>query len=152
MILAFSLGVSSGCYSYVPVSSTPASGSVVSLHINDVGRVALGRTIGPAVERIEGKVESATDSAYVLRMQSVTHFNGQQASWTGERVVVEREFVTNSATRIFSRSKTAGAIAGGAAALVAFIATRALLGSGNEPGDPDNGGGPPTDAFRLPWK
>jgi hypothetical protein len=149
MPLSFCLGSASGCYSYVPVSSAPASGSVVSLQLNDNGRVALGQTLGPTVESIEGAVEASSDSDYVLRMQSVTFFNGQKSAWTGERVVVGRQFVSNTSRRQFSNSKTTLAIVGGVGAVLAFIASRGLLGSGNSPTDP-GGGGPPTGSMRSP--
>src|SRR5258705_13325777 len=88
MLLSFCLGIANGCYSYVPVASTPAPGSVLSLQLNDSGRVALGKTLGPTVDKLEGAVESASDSAYTLKMQSVTFFNGQTSDWTGESVSV----------------------------------------------------------------
>jgi hypothetical protein len=147
MLLSFCLGVANGCYSYVPVASAPTSG-VISLLLTDTGRVALGGTLGPTVEKIEGAVESSTDSAYVLRMQSVTFFNGQKAGWTGERVVVGKQYVTNPSKREFSTSKTTLAVFGGVGAVIAFIATRGLLGSGNPDGGPD-GGGPPTGSIRI---
>ena len=150
MLLSFCLGVANGCYTYVPVASAPPSGSVLSLQLNDTGRVALGQTLGPTVEKIEGAVESASDSEYVLRMQSVTFFNGQKSGWTGERVVVGKRFVMNTNRREFSNSRTTLAIVAGVGAVVAFMATRGLLGSGNTDTDP-GGGGPPTGSLRFLW-
>jgi hypothetical protein len=150
MVLSFCLGVANGCYTYVPVASAPPSGSVLSLQLNDTGRVALGQTLGPTVEKIEGAVESSSDSEYVLRMQSVTFFNGQKSGWTGERVAVGKRFVMNTERREFSSSKTTLAVVVGVGAVVAFMATRGLLGSGN-PDTDSGGGGPPTGSLRLPW-
>jgi hypothetical protein len=150
MLLSFCLGVANGCYEYVPVASAPPSGSVVSLQLTDTGRVALGQTLGPTVEKIEGAVESSSDSAYVLRMQSVTFFNGQKSGWRGERVIVGKRFVTNPSLHEFSNSRTTLAIVVGVGAVLAFIATRGLLGSGNTDTDP-GGGGPPTGSFRSLW-
>jgi hypothetical protein len=151
MLLSFCLGVTNGCYSYVPVASAPPSGSVLSLQLNDTGRVALGPTLGPTVEKIQGAVESSSDSAYVLRMQSVTFFNGQSSGWTGERVVVGKRFVSNTNLREFSSSKTTLAVVVGVGAVVAFVLTRGLLGKG-DPGSDPGGGGPPTGSLRsAPW-
>lgn len=150
MLLSFCLGVANGCYSYVPVASAPPPGSVLSLQLNDTGRVVLGQTLGPTVDRLEGAVESSSDSEYVLRMQSVTFFNGQRSGWTGERVVVGKRFVTNTNMREFSSSKTTLAVVAGVGAVVAFVLTRGLLGSGNPDTDP-GGGGPPTGSLRAPW-
>lgn len=147
MLLSFCLGVANGCYSYIPVASAPTSG-VVSLLLTDSGRVALGRTLGPTVEKIEGAVETSTDTAYVLRMQSVTFFNGQRAGWTGERVVIGKQYVTNPSKREFSTGKTTLAVVGGVGAVIAFVLTRGLIGSGNSDGDP-GGGGPPTGSIRI---
>lgn len=150
MLLSFCLGVTNGCYSYVPVASTPAPGSVLSLQLNDSGRVALGRTLGPTVDKIEGAVESASDSSYVLKMQSVTFFNGQTSNWTGESVAVGKQYVSNTSRRVFSNSRTTLAVLGGVGAVIAFIATRAVIGSGTPDSDP-GGGGPPTGSFRGWW-
>jgi len=147
MLLSFCLGIANGCYSYVPVASTPAPGSVLSLQLNDSGRVALGKTLGPTVDKLEGAVESASDSAYTLKMQSVTFFNGQRSDWTGESVLVGKRYVVNTNRRVFSNSKTTLAVVGAVGAIVAFIATRAVLGSGTPDTDP-GGGGPPTGSFR----
>jgi hypothetical protein len=147
MLLSFCLGVANGCYAYVPVASAPPSGAIISLDLNDTGRVALGKTLGPTVEKIEGAVESSSDSAYVLRMQSVTFFNGQKSGWTGERIVVGRQYVANPSRREFSTSRTTLAVVGGLGAVLAFIASRGLLGNGNPDTDP-GGGGPPTGSFR----
>ena len=151
LLLVFCLGAVDGCYAYTPLESAPPSGSIVSFQLNDPGRVALGQSLGPSVEKIEGAVESATDSSYVLRMQSVTFVNGQTSNWTGERVVVGKQFVMNSRERQFSSSRTTLAVVGGAAAVAAFIVTRGILGSGT-PDTDGQGGGPPTDSFRIPWK
>ena len=150
MLLSFCLGVTNGCYAYVPAASAPPSGSILELQLTDTGRVALGRTLGPTVEKIEGAVESSSDSAYVLRMQSVTFFNGQKSGWTGERVVVGKQYVTNPNRREFSSSRTTLAVVAGVGLVLAFVATRGLLGSGNPDTDP-GGGGPPTGSFRSPW-
>lgn len=146
--LALSLGVVGGCYAYTPMQTAPPPGTVVSFELNDPGRVALGQSIGPSAEKIEGALESATDSSYVLKMQSVTFVNGQQTDWTGEHLVVGRQFVTNLTQRQFSSGRTTLAVLGGIAAAAAFVATRSVLGGGN-PDTDGTGGGPPTDSFRA---
>jgi hypothetical protein len=150
LLLSFCLGVANGCYAYVPVASTPAPGSILSLQLNDNGRAALGTTLGPTVDKVEGSVESASDSSYVLRMKSVTFFNGQTSNWTGESVTVGKQYVNNTNRRVFSNSRTTLAVVGAVGAVVAFIATRGVLGSGT-PDTDGGGGGPPTGSFRGWW-
>jgi hypothetical protein len=131
-----------GCYVYTPLASAPSMGSTVSFALTDAGRVALGRNIGEGARSLEGEVDSTTDSSYVLRVQSVTYINGQYNKWTGERLVVGRQQVTDARQRSVSKSRTALVAAAGVGGLVAFIATRGLLGGGNDSQGPP--GGPPT--------
>lgn len=143
------MGIANGCYVYTPVQPVPVS-ETVSFRVNDAGRVALGQSLGPAVDRIEGVVASVNDSAYVLNMRSVTYFSGDSNAWSGERVEVGKSFVFAPAARRFSRSRTALAIGGGVAAVVGFIVTRALLGKGSPDTEDPGGGGGGTNQLRTP--
>jgi hypothetical protein len=118
------------CYSYAPAASTPAPGATVSLALTDAGRVALGPSIGDAARSLEGVVESVRDSGFALRMRSVSYVNGQTNNWTGERLMVPRQHVTNARERRFSRGRTALVAVGAVGGIIAFIASRNLLGSG----------------------
>jgi hypothetical protein len=130
-----------GCYVYTPLASAPSTGTTVSFALTDAGRLALGRNIGEGAQSLEGEVDSITDSSYVLHVQSVTYINGQHNKWTGERLVVDRQQVTNARQRNFSKSRTAVVAAVSVGGLVAFITTRGLLGGGGE--SQPNPGGPP---------
>jgi hypothetical protein len=121
-----------GCYVYTPLASAPSTGSTVSFTLTDAGRLSLGRSIGEGARSLEGEVDSTTDSTYVLHVQSVTYINGQHNKWTGERLVVGRQQVTDARQRDFSKSRTALVAAATVGGLVAFIATRGLLGGGGE--------------------
>lgn len=143
------MGVANGCYVYTPVQPVPVN-ETVSFRVNDAGRVALGQSLGPSVDRIEGLVASMNDSAYVLNVRSVTYFNGQANPWSGERVVVGKAFVFDPSARRFSKSRTALAIGAGVGAVVGFIVTRALLGRGNPDIEVPGGDGSGTGQFRAP--
>lgn len=139
LILAFLLGVSQGCYVYPPVSTAPAPGQQLRFELNDRGRVGLGESIGNSAERLEGVLLSDSDSAYSVKVVSVTYLNGQSNRWNGESLLVSKAFVRDVKEREFSRSRsflTAAAVVGGA---VLLIITRGLLGSGT----PDTDKGPP---------
>jgi hypothetical protein len=140
--VCFLVGFSSGCYTYTPLVSAPVPGSTVSFIVTDQGRVGLGQSAGPSVDRLEGVVESVNDSAYVLRMKSVTYLNGQTNEWSNEQLVVGKNYVTNPRERKFSRSRTALVSAAAAGAIVSFIWSRGLFGLGSESnrGKTDPGG------------
>jgi hypothetical protein len=125
----------------VPVQTAPIQGQVLSLSLTDAGRVALGPTIGAGAQRLEGVVESVNDSAYVLRMRSVTMINGQIARWTNEQLVVGKQNVGNAKERKFSRTRTAIAAAAAVGSLAVLLASRGLIGGGSESGKGDKGGG-----------
>lgn len=140
-VLAFLLGVSSGCYVYPPVVTTPSPGVELRLDLNDRGRVALGSLIGPAAMKVEGVLRSPPDTAYVLGVTYVTYVQGQSNRWSGEPLTVPKDFVANTTQRTFSTSRTwltAAAVGGGIAAL---IASRGLSGRGSPGPEPGGGGG-----------
>ena len=142
-LLLFLLGFSNGCYVYKPLASAPVPGSVVSFYVTDVGRVGLRESAGASAEKLEGVVESQSDSAYVLRMRSVTYANGQKKQWTGVKLVVAKPFVTNAQERKFSALRTGLVTVGVIGGLVAFIYSRGLFGLGSDSNpkgeDPGNG-------------
>lgn len=146
--LAFLLGVSSGCYVYPPVVTTPSPGSELRLDLNDRGRVALGTLIGPAAVNVEGVLKSPPDTAYVLGVTSVTDFRGQANKWNGEPVTVSKEFVANTTRRTFSKSRTWLTVAMAAAGVAALAVSFGLTGGGTTLPDPGPGGGGGPDAFR----
>jgi hypothetical protein len=137
--LGFVLGVSSGCYVYPPVVTTPSPGAELRLDLNDRGRAALGALIGPSAVNVEGVLQSSPDTAYMLGVTSVTYSRGQTNKWSGEPLTVSKDFVVNTTQRTFSRRRTWLTAAGMAAGVAALIATRDLFGRGSEP--PDGGGG-----------
>ena len=136
-------GFSAGCYSTVPVASTPQPGQVLVMDLTDQGRVTLGPTVGPSVQRIEGLLDSRTDSAYVVKVASVVYLNGTNNRWTNEPLTIQTALVRDVREKRFSRSRTGMLVAGVAAASVAFIASRGLLGLGTP--DRDKGPGDGTE-------
>jgi hypothetical protein len=132
-----------GCYVYTPLESVTTSSTVeVALALTDVGRVEAGHTLGPSVDRVEGRVTQVSDTAYVLQVSRVRDIRGVVTKWTGETVTVPRAWVGNAYTRRLSRSRTyvlAGAFTAGTAA---FIASRTLgIGGPAMPSGGGNGGG-----------
>lgn len=135
-VLAFLTGVATGCYSYLPLPASPATGTEVKLDISDQGRVALGESLGPSVRFIEGRLQAASDTGYVMNVSSVGYVNGTENKWSGERVVVRPAYVSAAKERRLSKGKTWFGIAVGVGAALAYILTRSIFASGSPDPEP----------------
>ena len=142
---AFLLPAATGCYTYrhAPDGTLPVGANVV-LGITDRGRVAIGEQVGPGALRIRGELLEKTDSTYVLRVGSVEHLNGRTTKWSGEQVVIPRDFVGTAGEQRYSKGRTWLAISGVAVG-VALTATAISLTTSGREGDggklpPGNGG------------
>ena len=142
-VAAFLVGVSTGCYSYVPAPAGPMPGMDVAVRVNDRGRVALADSIGPSVDRIEGSVQSSSDSTLYLRITSVQYINGQSTRWGREPLAIRSDFMGDIRQKQFSRSRTMALAGAAVAGLVALIVSRELVGGGNVRGDTPPGGEKP---------
>ncbi|HEX6967069.1 MAG TPA: hypothetical protein VF166_14870 [Gemmatimonadaceae bacterium] len=132
-----------GCYTYVPFNAAqPDPGMRVEFELNDQGRVAMGQRLGPEVAKVDGTLVNATTTEYTVHIARVQYLDGTESSWGGESVVLRQEDVKGILERRFSKGRTLAAIASGAAAIGAFIATRSLIGSGTGTQTTKSGGGP----------
>lgn len=130
-----------GCYTLQPVRTLPPVGSRVALDVNDAGRVALGGSIGPAIERIEGSLV-AENGDYVIAVSSIRFIGGGAQIWTGERVAIKPDHVNMAFERRFSRGRTITLVTTLVAATAAVAFGSDLVGLGREdrprpPRDPD---------------
>ena len=132
-----------GCYTTRHVESAPEPGTTVVLDLNDRARFELGDRIGPGATSIEGLVENATDTSYVLHVTSVQYMSGQINQWSGEQLRIPATLVSQAYYHQFSRSRTAVLGLGiGAALLSAILRTSFLhFGGGSVLGDPPIGSG-----------
>jgi hypothetical protein len=121
----------SGCYTTQAVTSAPAPGTTVLLDLTDRGRVQLGDRIGPSASRIEGVVQTQSDTAYMVRISSVEYLNGQSNKWSGEPFLVPASLVSRAQLRQFSRSRTISVGAGIAAAIITVFMKTDFFGSGS---------------------
>jgi hypothetical protein len=118
-------------------------GADISVGITDRGRVALSPGMGPGVRRISGRVLESTDTALVLSVTSVQYLETNvPGRWTGERVVIARDYISETGERHLSRSRSlimAGLV------LVAVIAASliAIEGFGDDNAGDRPGGGEP---------
>ncbi len=120
-----------GCYKLHPVTTTevPAVGVRVTVEINDIGRVALGGSMGPEIDRIEGRMEAKDSAGYLIAVQQVYLVRGGMQVWSGELIRLGKDQVRSFSERQFSkgRSIALGAVGVGG---VAFMLSRGLLGAG----------------------
>jgi hypothetical protein len=133
----------SGCFQYVPVGAAPVPpGTLVSLAINDRGRVALEDRLGPGVRRIRGTLSETTDSSIVVSLHSIEFADlNIAARMDGESVGIQRQLVAEFRERRLSRTRSwlaAGLVTGGII-LVSFIGIGGF--GGDDPSDRPNGGG-----------
>jgi hypothetical protein len=119
-----------GCYSLIPTGgAVPSAGTEIAFDVNDVGRVALGGSMGPEIAQIEGRLVSKDSTEYLVAVSVVRLLRGGEQTWHGENVRIKPEHVSSVYERRFSRGRSLalGAIGIGAAAL---IGTQAITGGG----------------------
>ena len=131
-----------GCYQYVPVGTPQLpAGALVSVGLNDRGRVELAERIGPGVRSLGGAVVTTTDSAMVLAVSTVDYMDVPvPVRWNGERVLLSRGFLNEVRERRLSRSRSlimAAVLTIGAA----LVSTLALTGFGSNSDSGGPGGG-----------
>src|ERR1043165_3744164 len=125
MTMAAGIGASTGCYTMEPTSvAVPAPGTRVAFAMNDVGRVALGGSMGPELRRVEGSFQSKDGDDYVVNVAGVQLLAGGFQTWAGETVRINSSYVSAIYEEKFSKGKTVLAV-GGTAAAVALLSTRA---------------------------
>jgi hypothetical protein len=132
-----------GCYTMEPARGiTPETGTAVAFDISDVGRVALGGSMGPEIARIEGRLLSKdAEGDYEVAVTGVTLLRGGQQVWKGEHVTIKPTYISTTYLKKYSTGRTVALSAIGVAAVVA-IASVAIIGSGDiEQQKPDTGGG-----------
>jgi hypothetical protein len=135
------LATAGGCYVYTAAPTNPAPGTELLLELSDKGRVGLGDSVGSGAQAIEGTTVASTDTSFALRVSHVSYLNGLSNKWSGENLLVSRDFVSNAKEKKFSSGRTWTTAAAVGAALVAFIASRGLFGSGTPTSQ--GGTGPP---------
>lgn len=142
LALAMLMVEMAACYELEPVrGASPAPGTRIALDVNDAGRVALGPSMGPSIDRVEGTLIDHSNGEYLLGVTGVALLRGGVQAWKGEQVVVKPEFVSNVYERRLDPIRTglAAVLVGGA---VAYIASRNLSASGQK-----NEQDPPIDSI-----
>ena len=104
--------LTSSCYTLQPATvAVPAPGTRLAFAINDVGRVALGGSMGPELLRVEGSLQSKEGDDYLVNVSGVELVQGGFQTWQGERVRINSSYVSAVYEKTFSTAKTIGALA-----------------------------------------
>jgi len=127
------------CYYYEPLATPqPVAGSYLSATLNDLGTDTLSRTIGPDVRSIRGRLLTSDQEALRLSVTGVTSHHGENVTWKGEALTVNRMYVAGVEQRRLARGRTAIIVG---ATLAAILTTyKVFQGVGIIP---TGSGGPP---------
>jgi len=105
-------------------------GTRVALRINDAGRVALGGSMGPEIDQVEGVLLKKDSVEFVMAVRSVHTIAGGDQAWSGEQVRVKAAHVAGVSERKLSKSRTLIASAAGVGLLVVAV-RMSLSGTGS---------------------
>lgn len=124
------------------MGEVPELGTVVAFDVNDVGRVALGGSMGPEIAQIEGRLLEARNGEYLIAVSAVRLLRGGEQIWSGEQVRIKSEHVGSAYERRFSRGRSIALGAATIGGVTAFLLGRNLVGagSGNTPVIPGDSG------------
>ncbi len=141
VLCALSLSLQIGCYSYLPVQSTPPiPAQQVGVVINDRGRVLLGDRVGVSVDRVDGKVVSHNNGSLTIDVYRVTDLRGNTSTWTGERVAIPEEAILGYRARKLSKWRSFLLVGAIAVSVILSLGTSLdLFGDGVSDGPTDGG-------------
>ena len=139
-----------GCYTLRPIArgTEPTTGEQIAVQVNDAGRVALGRSMGNEIDRIEGRLVAQDTTGFTIAVNHVYGLRGEVQVWSGEPVRIEDSYVRVLSERRLSRGRSLamGAVGVGGFAL---LLSNGLLGSvfGNDSKVPSDSG----VSLRVVW-
>jgi hypothetical protein len=105
--------LTTSCYNLQPTSvAVPEPGTRIAFAINDVGRVALGGSMGPELRQVEGSFQAKDGDDYLVNVTGVELLQGGHQTWAGESVRIKSSYVSAVYEKTFSKAKTAMALGG----------------------------------------
>lgn len=133
-----------GCFRYTPAdfTTTPA-GAEVLVTLTARGRDEMFEALGPAVERVDGRLLNVTDEEIVLAVSAVRHAELRDpVPWNGESVAIRRELVRDARERSLDRTRSwiAGGLALVGTIILSTITVRAAGGRDGGDGNPSGNG------------
>jgi len=151
MVLAAWLPTLNACYTYVPLATAaPPTNELVSLDINDQGRVALNERLGQGVSEIVGRVTQQQGNELTVSVSSVKQLTGETTQWTGELVRIDRASIGQIKRRQFSSGRTTAVVVIAAVGVGLLLANTALGGVFSGSDEPSVGPDPKPSSVRIP--
>ncbi len=99
---------STACYYYQPLATpTPAPGSYLSATLTDTGADHLARAIGPDVRAVRGRLLSSDTATFTFSVVAVSLHHGEDVTWKGEPVTMNREYISALGQRRLAKGRTA---------------------------------------------
>ena len=129
-----------GCYETLPLQQGPPPATAgVQLVLNDKGRLAVSDKLGSAVDKVEGTLTAQNSDSYTIAVTQVYQLGGNSSKWNGEPVTIAKDGTDGYRVHRFNQTRTVVLAAALAAAVVVFLVSAGLKGSGS--GDTSGGSG-----------
>lgn len=95
------------CYRYTPIESGAVPvGSEFRASLTEDGTTRLVPTLGAQVAKVEGRVLSNSDTAFVISISATTNRSNVQTFWTGETITIPRATIQSIEARKLDRKRT----------------------------------------------
>lgn len=122
-----------GCYETLPLQQGPPPATAgVQLVLNDKGRLAVSDKLGSAVDRVEGTLTAQNSDSYTIAVTQVYQLGGNASKWNGEPVTITKDGTDGYRVHRFNQTRTVVLAAALAAAVVVFLVSAGLKGSGSD--------------------
>jgi hypothetical protein len=102
------------------------------LVLNDAGRSAVSGRLGNAVDKVEGVLTAQNADSYTLAVSEVYQFGGISSKWNGEPVTIAKDGTVGYQIHRFNQTRTVVLVVAITAAVVVFMVTTKLVGSGSD--------------------
>jgi len=136
--MALSLAMA-GCYTLHPTyGAIPAVGEQVAFDVNDIGRVALGGSMGPEIAQVQGLLIARDGEELRLAVSAVRLLRGGEQAWNGEPVTLKPEYLGTGYVRRMSPGRSVALGVATIGGFTVFMLSKSLLGSGVEEPPPDD--------------
>lgn len=121
------------CYETLPLQQGPPPATAgVQLVLNDKGRLAVSDKLGSAVDRVEGTLTAQNSDSYTIAVTQVYQLGGNSSKWNGEPVTITKDGTDGYRVHRFNQTRTVVLAAALAAAVVVFLVSAGLKGSGSD--------------------
>ena len=141
--LAAALMLQQGCYNATPVvgaATLPAG--LVTIQVNDRGRLLVGNKLGSLVDKVVGRIVHADSVNIEVAVETAQDARGSFARWGGEKFTIPREGIGTMNEKKVSRWRTGLLLGGIVVGLIVGLLTINGSAFGGD-GSPPSGGGEP---------